>query len=182
MAPKIPLPADADLPDDIRDTLAAAPPLNVFRMVANAPSSFQPFMAFAASIVLQSDFDARKREIAVLRVAHVTRSRYEWTQHVTLAKLFGITDEEIAKIAVDGPVTGLEEEGNLLCHVADEISRDVRLSDDALTQVLERYGVRHATELILCCSYFNMLSRFLESTRVELEPVNVLAAGLPRPS
>ena len=35
---------------------------------------------------------------------------------------------------------------------------------------MDRYGVRQATELILCCSYFNMLSRFLESTRVELEP------------
>jgi hypothetical protein len=42
--------------------------------------------------------------------------------------------------------------------------------------------VRHATELILCCSYFNMLSRFLESTRVELESVNVLAtSSLLRP-
>jgi hypothetical protein len=29
--------------------------------------------------------------------------------------------------------------------------------------------VRRTTELILCCSYFNMLSRFLESTRVEIE-------------
>jgi hypothetical protein len=44
------------------------------------------------------------------------------------------------------------------------------LSDDALEQILARYGTRQATELIVCCAYFNMLSRFLESTRVELEP------------
>jgi hypothetical protein len=66
-------------------------------------------------------------------------------------------------------VTSLGEEGNLLCRVADEISLKVRLSDEALAQILERYGVRGTTELILCCSYFNMISRFLESTRVELE-------------
>jgi hypothetical protein len=53
--------------------------------------------------------------------------------------------------------------------VADEISRNVRLGDEALTQTLNRYGVRGATELILCISYFNMVSRFLESTRVPLE-------------
>ncbi len=46
----------------------------------------------------------------------------------------------------------------------------MRLSDEALAAIMDRYGVRQATELILCCSYFNMLSRFLESTRVELEP------------
>jgi 3-methyladenine DNA glycosylase AlkD len=53
--------------------------------------------------------------------------------------------------------------------VADGISRDGRLSDEALKLVMARYGVRQATELILCVSYLNFLSRLLESTRVELE-------------
>jgi hypothetical protein len=86
----------------------------------------------------------------------------------------GVKDEEIEKIASEGAVTALDEEGNLLCRVADEISRDVRLSDEALAQTLERYGNRGATELILCVSYYNMVSRFLESTRVQLEGKNVL--------
>jgi alkylhydroperoxidase family enzyme len=174
MTTKIPLPVDADLTAEIRDTLQALPPLNVFRMMANTPASFKPFVDLAMSILLQSEFDPRKREIAVLRVAHVTHSRYEWTQHVAVSKRLGVTDDEIGKIAVDGPVTTLDAEANLLCRVADEISRDVRLSDDALAQITTRYGVRHASELILCVSYFNMLSRLLESTRVELEAQAVL--------
>jgi 4-carboxymuconolactone decarboxylase len=143
-------------------------------MVANAPASFKPFVDLAASILFYSEFDRRKREIAVLRVAHVTGSTYEWTQHVALARSFGVTDDEIARVAISGPVTTLDEEGNLLCRAADEISRDVRLSDDALAGLLARYGVRQTTELIFCCSYFNMLSRFLESTRVDLEDKPVL--------
>jgi alkylhydroperoxidase family enzyme len=118
---------------------------------------------------MQSEFDSRKREIAILRVAQVTRSSYEWTQHVRLALQIGVTQEEIDRIGVDGPVQGLDDEGLLLCRVAEEISRDIRLSDEALAAILTRYGVRRTTELILCCSYFNMLSRFLESTRVEIE-------------
>jgi hypothetical protein len=81
----------------------------------------------------------------------------------------GVTDDEIARIAVTGPVDGLDEEGNLLCRVADEITRDVSLSDDALAEILARYGVRQAMELILCCSFYNMVSRIVESTRVEVE-------------
>lgn len=179
MRAAVPLPDDSQLSPEIRATLAALPPLNVFRMMANAPASFQPLIDFAMSLLLQSELDARKREIAVLRVAHVTRSAYEWTQHVVVAKATGVTEDEIGKIAVDGPVTALDQEGNLLCRVADEISRDVRLSDEALAAVLDRYGVRQTAELILCCSYFNMLSRFLESTRIELEPHLVLDAGAP---
>jgi alkylhydroperoxidase family enzyme len=169
MQPSIPLPDDADLEPEIQEILSKIPPLNVFRMMANAPASFRPLIEFAFSLLAQSEFDARKREIAVLRVAHVTRAGYEWFQHVIVAKRVGVTDQEIEKIAVDSPVTGLDEEANLLCRVADEISNEVRLSDDALQQILDRYGTRQATELILCVSYFNLLSRFLESTRVTLE-------------
>jgi alkylhydroperoxidase family enzyme len=133
MNARIPLPDMNILPLEIKEIVQAFP-LNIFLMTANAPASFKSLAEFARSILFESKFDPRKREIAVLRVAHVTRSIYEWTHHVTLAKLMGLTE-----------------------------------SDEALTQILDRYGVRGATELILCVSYFNFLSRFLESTRVELE-------------
>ncbi len=169
MEPTIPLPTDDQIPASILDTLKKLPPVNIFRMLAHAPASFDGFIQLAASILLHSELDARKREIAVLRVAHVTRSNYEWTQHVRIAKQAGLSQEEIDRISVEGPVQGLGEEGALLCRVAEEISRDVRLSDEALAATLDHFGVRQATELILCCSYFNMVSRFLESMRVELE-------------
>jgi len=170
----ISLPGDDELPPEIAQTLAALPPLNVFRMMGRAPASFQPFLELALSILVKSEFDARKREIAVLRVAHVTRAEYEWVQHLAVAKGVGLTQQEIDAIGVDGPVRSLDEEGNLLCRVADEISRDVRLADDSLAEIVERYGERQAMELILCCAYFNMLSRILESTRVPLEETPVL--------
>ena len=168
--PALPLPTDDEIAPEILETLQKLPPLNVFRMAANAPASFQPFIDLALSILAFSEFDKLKREIAVLRVAHLTRSHYEWTQHVRVAQSLGMDGETIEKIRCDGPVTTLGDEGNLLCRVAEEMTRDVRLSDGALEQILARYGTRQATELIICCAYFNMLSRFLESTRVELEP------------
>ncbi len=179
MTEKMPLPTDAELPDEIRAVLQTLPPLNVFRMIATVPASFRPWLDLAASILVHAEFDACKREIAILRVGHVTRAVYEWTQHVRLAMAVGVTQAEIAAIAIDGPVTGLDEEGNLLCRVADEISLKVRLSDEALAAIKSRYGVRQATELIICLSYFNMLSRFLESTRVELEGENGLGSTTP---
>ncbi len=174
MTAPIPLPSDDELTPEIRSTLSNLPPANVFRMAANAPASFQPLVDLALSVLLTSEFDKRKRELAVLRVGHVTNAHYEWTQHVVIAQRLGVTDEEIEIIKTEEPVTSLDEEGNLLCRVADEISRDVRLSDEALALILERYGVRQATELILCVSYFNMLSRFLESTRVQMEEEAIL--------
>ena len=168
MITKIPYPEMSSLAPEVR-ALVESFPMNVARMVANAPASVKGFLELAQSVLFYSSFDPRKREIAVLRVAHVTNAVYEWTHHVVLAKNFDISDKEIEIIRTEEPVTSLDEEGNLLCLVADEISRNVRLSDDALSKILKRYGTREATELILCVSYFNFVSRFLESTRVELE-------------
>ena len=168
MSLKIPLPNPDELPEEIRKIVSSSP-LNVVKMMANAPESFLGFQKFANGVLFKNKFDLRKREIAVCRIGHVTKANYEWTHHVRVAKSAGVSDEEIRIIGSENPVRSLDEEGNLLCRVADEISLNVRLSDEALAAILERYGVQGATELILCCSYFNMISRFLESTRVELE-------------
>jgi 4-carboxymuconolactone decarboxylase len=172
---KIPLPSDDELDPKQRELLAKLPPLNVFRMVAGAPAAVRPFMALGRA-VLSTALDPRRREMAVLRVAYATGARYEWVQHEQLARNVGVSDAEIDAIGSEDPVASLDEEVNLICRVADEVSRDVRLSDDALEQIVERYGARQAAELILLVSYYNMVSRFLESTRVEIEPEQLLRA------
>lgn len=176
--PKIPLPTDDDLKPEHREMLAELPPLNVFRMVAGAPRAVRPFMELGGA-VLSTALDARRREIAVLRVAHATRAPYEWAQHEQLARSVGVTDAEMLAIDREEPVVSLDEECNLICRVADEVSRDVRLSDDALERIIDRYGPREAAELILLVSYYNMVSRLLESTRVEIEEQPLLTEQTP---
>jgi AhpD family alkylhydroperoxidase len=178
MAPKIPLPTDDELGPEQRELLGQLPRLNVFRMVAGAPRAVRPFLALGGA-VLSTALDARRREIAVLRVAHATGASYEWRQHEQLARHAGVTEAEIEATRSQEPVAGLDEECNLICRVADEVSRDVRLSDEALAQIIDRYGAREAAELILLVSYYNMVSRFLESTRVEVEDEPLLAEQMP---
>jgi AhpD family alkylhydroperoxidase len=173
--PKIPLPTDDELEPEHRDMLATLPQLNVFRMLAGAPRAVRPFMELGGA-VLSTALDPRRREIAVLRVAHATRAPYEWAQHKQLARSVGVSESEIDAIDKEEPVASLDDECNLICRVADEISRDVRLSDDALEQISDRYGPREAAELILLVSYYNMVSRFLESTRVQIEDEPLLEA------
>lgn len=168
MPPRIPLPTDDELTPEHREILEKVPPLNVFRMVAGTRRGLRPFLQLGGA-VLSSSLDARRREIAVLRVAHATNAGYERAQHERLARNAGVTWREIEVIASEEPVSSLDDESNLICRVADEVSRNVRLSDDALGQIIDRYGSREAAELILLVSYYNMVSRFLESTRVQLE-------------
>jgi len=60
--PTIPLRADEDLPEGIRETLSSLPTANVFRMVANAPASLQPFLELVHPILVDADL----RQVGVL--------------------------------------------------------------------------------------------------------------------
>ena len=177
--PRIPLPSDDELSEEVREVIANLPPLNIFRMVARLPQSFRPFLQLGGSLLGDPKIDARIREIAILRVAHVTRAPYEWAQHEVLGRNVGVSDTDIEAIRSDDPSEALGGEEALACRVADEISRDVRLSDETLALLLDRYEADQACSLILCVSYYNMVSRFLESTRVEIEAESPLAELTP---
>jgi 4-carboxymuconolactone decarboxylase len=178
MSHGLPLPADEDLPPETREVLANLPPLNVFRAVASVPNSFRPFLQLGGSLLSGPEIDPRNREIAILAVARATGSAYEWQQHEQLARNVGISESEIEAIRAGDPAA-LDADAALAFRAATEISRDVRISDDAFAAVVDRWGEAGAAELILCCGYYNMVSRFLESAGIELESEQVLGENVP---
>ncbi len=178
-APLIPLPTDDELPPEVREVLAALPPLNIFRALGTLPPSVRPFLELGGSLLGGAHLTPQEREIAILRVAHVTGAPYERQQHEQLGRAVGLSEEQIIATAMDSPDDVLDPDGALICRATDEISRDVRLSDDALALIVERWGRHGATELILTISYYNMVSRFLESTRVPMETEQLLADTTP---
>jgi 4-carboxymuconolactone decarboxylase len=175
----LPLPADEDLAPETREVLDNLPPLNVFRAVASVPASFRPFLQLGGSLLAGPEIDPRNREIAILAVARATNAAYERAQHEQLARNVGVSDEEIAAIRDGDAEAALDADGALAFAAATEISRDVQLSDATLERVIDRWGIAGAAELILCCAYYNMVSRFLESARVPLEDSELLGDRTP---
>jgi AhpD family alkylhydroperoxidase len=175
----LPLPTDEQLPDEARAMLSALPPLNVFRAVATLPASLRPFLELGGSLLAGTNLSPTERELAILRVAHVTDAAYERQQHEQLARSVGLSDQQIAATTAAEPGEGLDADGRLLMRAADEIAREVRLSDEALAQIRERWGDQGAAELILTVSYYCMVSRFLESVRVPLETADHLSGATP---
>ena len=178
-ADALPLPADADLTPEAREILAALPPLNVFRAVATLPASLRPFLELGGSLLGGTNLTPAERELAILRVAHITGAAYERQQHEQLGRAVGLTDTEIEATTAANPGDVLPADGALICRATDEITRDVRLSDEALALVRERWGDAGAAELILTVGFYNMVSRFLESARVPLEVTDLLADTTP---
>jgi alkylhydroperoxidase family enzyme len=159
-------------PDEVRELLGRLPvKLNVFRMMAHAATDFRPLVQLGTAILGRQKLDARLRELTILRVATLSRARYEWVQHVPIAEATGATAAEIAALErgdVDADCFGPLERA--VFRFVTEVVRDVRASDAAFADVAARLSPQEVVELILTIGYYMMIARLLETTAVDLDP------------
>ncbi len=163
------------LPEDIAAILAASPPINVLRMFASTGDMFPAVLAMVKAIFYTKDIDPRLREIIVLRCAHLLDCPYEWQANMVMAPNAGVTADEIAAVGSDGPVASRDPAIRLICRATDEFTRGATLKDETLAELIAAHGPRLASKYILAIAWFNLLSRFLNATRVPLEAAGKLA-------
>ena len=158
--PRIPYPAG--------DTDPAG--LNIERMFGHIAEDLRPgFSALAGAVMRTKSLDPLLREIAILRVGHLSDCAYEQFQHQTFARYLGMAEDKIRaiKTSADNPIFDAKEKA--IMRFVDEIVRDVRPSDSALATMREHFGIEGTfTVLIAACQYMT-ISRILETTGVPIE-------------
>ena len=165
----IPLPRDEELPTEVVRTLSQLPKLNNLRMFARIPRCFNTLMSFIDEIFNHGNFDKRLRECMYIRISYVCGLYYELRHNLLFARNLKMTDEEFAALTNDAEVDGLDGDANLVCKAAEEITKNISISDATLKQLLGRFDIDTTSELILLVSWFNMLIRYVESMRVPYE-------------
>jgi 4-carboxymuconolactone decarboxylase len=168
----IPLPTDRELSEKTAAILANHPPINVLRMFGLTEDMLPAVLAMVGAVFKAEGIAPRLREIMVLRCAHLMNVPYERQANLVMARNVGLTPQEIEAIGKDGPVHGLDAEGTLICRATDELTEFATLTDETLQALVDRYGRNVAAKLILAVAWFNLLSRFLNGTRVPLETGN----------
>ena len=155
-------------PEPVREALGRVPPINIFRMVANASSAFRPWLAFGGALLSSLDLDARVRELVILRVGRLSGADYEWAQHVPIALAVGATQEEVD--AVERGSFGVfgELERDVL-RFTEEVVRDVRASDEALEAVRRWLSPREVVELLLVIGQYMLVARVAETAGIEID-------------
>ncbi|MFG2228346.1 carboxymuconolactone decarboxylase family protein [Streptomyces sp. NPDC048644] len=108
--------------------LAGRPVLNVLATIGNHPGLLSDLLPLLSRLG-QGLLPPRDREITILRVAHHTRSPYEWAHHVLIGAAAGLTAEEISRIA-DGPAhPGWDNTDGTLLRAVDELHDDGAIAE-----------------------------------------------------
>ena len=144
---------------------------NVFRVLLRSPRLFWPWLLFASRLMPGGRLDARHRECLILRVAWNCRSRYEWAQHVVIARRAGVTDADIARIAGGPEHPGWGAQEAALLTACDELHRDRFVTDSTWARLRTFYGGddEKLIELLLLVGHYEMLAGVLNSAGTPLE-------------
>jgi 4-carboxymuconolactone decarboxylase len=168
---RLPYVDPADAPEPVRDALGRVPPLNIFRMMANAETAFRPWLRWGATLLDELELDPLLRELAILRVASLTpHAEYEWVQHVPLARAAGASDEQVAALerdAVDADC--FSDEARLVLRFTTEVLRDAQASDATLEKLSGTLSPREIVELLMVIGQYMMVARVMATTRMEID-------------
>ncbi len=163
--------ADEDPQDERAEAVLARlpePRINLFRMLANAPALIGPALRLGEAILTKSDLDPRLRELVILRAGHVTGSEYEVVQHEGIARLVGLTEEEIAGVAGDQRPA---------LRLVDALLRDSGTpSPELVAEVEQELGRSQLLEVMLTAGYYAMLGGLMRAVRLDVD--NVLEKGM----
>src|SRR6266576_835400 len=166
-------PADASPP--VREALELIPPLNIFRMMANAETAFRPWLRWGATLLTDLALDPLLRELAILRVARLTpHAEYEWVQHVPIAKAVGADDAQVEALERDDPEAEcFSDDQRTVLRFTTEVVRDARASTATLERLGESLTPREIVELLMVIGQYMMVARVMATTDMELdEPVD----------
>ncbi|MGF1470864.1 MAG: hypothetical protein ACFB50_03875 [Rubrobacteraceae bacterium] len=175
---RIPLPEDINLDGRTLDFIGTLPNLNIVRMLARTGIAPEIYTAVAA-VFNEAWFPAVDREVMLFRICWINQSTYEIHQHMA----YGGLDEQTATAIMSDGMSGLSEWHKALCRMCDEITVDAKLGEASVSKLVEHYGgYNEACKAIFVMSWFNMLTRYVDSTGIPVEEGDDPYKGIAGPA
>ncbi len=145
----------------------------VFGLMLRHPGLFQCQMDTAFQLVGNGVIDRRDRELAILRVAWWCRAPYEWGEHVRVAKRYGISEEEIARVRNGSSAPGWSDHERAILRGVEELLGDQMISDATWDVLARTWNEKQLMEFPYLVGQYFLTALQQNSLRVGLDKYNI---------
>lgn len=151
-------------------------PPNIFTTLARHRRLFRPWLRFAGTLMPGGLLPRAESELLILRVAHNCASPYEWSQHERLARVAGLSREEVERVREGPAAAGWSGRQRLLLCAADELHAERAISSETWETLRPSSSDAELIELCMLVGHYEMLAMTLNSLGVQPD---ALATGSP---
>ena len=141
---------------------------NLDRMLLHSPKFAQAWNTMFGTIRNQLSLPGNLREIAIMAIGVMNKADYEWHAHEPEFIKAGGTQEQLAALKKLDPQPFNDVEKAVL-ELTIEMTRDVQPKQATIEKVRKAIGDDQYVELAGTIAGYNMVSRFVVATGVELE-------------
>jgi alkylhydroperoxidase family enzyme len=143
--------------------------LELFTTLAHHPKLLKRWSAFGGLLLFGGELPARARELLILRTAWNSEATYEWVHHQSLARVAGLDETEVARVAAGPSAEGWGEDDADILRAADELHEGARISDATWQALSGRYSQAQLIEICMVVGQYHLVAFTLRSLGVQLE-------------
>jgi 4-carboxymuconolactone decarboxylase len=133
------------------------------------PALGNALQALGAAIRYGSTLPGRAREIAILEVARIERSEFEWYAHAAAGASAGLTSIELEAVRV-GAALELAATESVVRRVAQALVQTGDLDDELFALADQQLGTPLLNEVITLVGYYSLLATSMRVWRTPLPP------------
>jgi AhpD family alkylhydroperoxidase len=142
---------------------------NIFRVLLLSPPLAEGWVSLANAFRGPVELDKRSRELAILLVAHLKDSAYEWGHHARVAETVGVTAQEIEALrAWPERAKWTAEEWALLSLVAST-ALHTPVPESCVETLVRSGGERRVVEIAGLAAYYTAVSHFSAAMGLEVD-------------
>jgi alkylhydroperoxidase family enzyme len=184
---RLPWPTPAELDEsrrEVYDAIAGGPRAagpQSFRLTDDDGRLEGPFNAMLVSpgvgLALQdlgsavryrTSLSDRAREIAILALAALRRSDFEWYAHERVGRRAGLSEDELSALLSGETPTTLSDDESVLLRTTRLLATSGDLDDDAFATAEATMGREQLAELVVLVGYYDLLALSLRVWRTPL--------------
>jgi len=162
-------PANAN--ERTREILGKNRNANIFRMMAHSPSYFEQYCRLGGAIRHKGELDPVVRELAITRTGMLCEAPYEIVAHKRIGKNVGVTDEQNEALENWQSAKCFNDVQRAALAFADEIVKLRKPTDATFNAIASKLTPGALVELQLSVGFYIMMSKFLETFGIDLQPV-----------
>lgn len=166
---RVPYLEQGDLAAEDQDLLARR--INLYRALVHSPKGARAFGHLGRFIRFDSRLDPRLREMAILQVGYLTKSKYEYSHHIAIGRDFGVSDDDIRAIAAEtaGRESGLEPLARAVLRAAREMTEELAVSDATFAELQAELDSERLMDLVITIAFYNAVVRLLATMQIDVE-------------
>lgn len=140
---------------------------HLFTTLGKHRGLFRGWLWFSGRLMPFGKLRRRETELAILRVAHLRSCEYEFRHHVHLSRRAGVTEADVARVAVGPEAEGWSPRERLLLRAVAVLHETKDLDDATWDAMRAEWTEAECIEIVMLVGQYEMLATTIAALRIQ---------------